>query len=119
MDPDKDFVGDQPGEIDNCPDIYNPDQRDIDRDGIGEACDPHPSSAPVYPGQSPVIQSSKPQDASPDRDHDNIPDNADNCVDKPNADQKDFDHDKKGDVCDNCRKIYNPGQEDADKRRCG
>ena len=24
---------------DNCPDIYNPDQTDIDGDGAGDACD--------------------------------------------------------------------------------
>jgi len=24
---------------DNCPDVYNPDQADYDRDGYGDACD--------------------------------------------------------------------------------
>ena len=28
--------------IDNCPDIYNPDQTDSDSDDIGDACDPFP-----------------------------------------------------------------------------
>jgi hypothetical protein len=119
MDPDKDFVGDRPGEIDNCPDTYNPDQKDIDHDGIGEACDPHPSTAPVYPGQKPLIQSREPEQSFPDRDHDNIPDNPDDCIDIRNADQKDFDRDKKGDACDNCRNVYNPEQVDRDRDRIG
>lgn len=29
---------------------------DIDHDGIGEVCDPHPTHAPVYPGQQPSVQ---------------------------------------------------------------
>ncbi|UCE61218.1 MAG: thrombospondin type 3 repeat-containing protein [Phycisphaerales bacterium] len=36
-DPDADGI---PACRDNCPDQYNPDQRDDDNDGVGEACDP-------------------------------------------------------------------------------
>lgn len=36
--PDRDGDG-IPDHLDNCPDVYNPDQADMDGDGIGDACD--------------------------------------------------------------------------------
>ncbi len=39
-DPDNDRIFDP---ADNCPDVYNPDQRDSDGDGIGDACDETPT----------------------------------------------------------------------------
>ncbi len=37
---DSDVDGDgRSNDFDNCPDVYNPDQADIDNDGIGDLCD--------------------------------------------------------------------------------
>jgi hypothetical protein len=60
---------------DNCRDTFNPDQRDSDRDGLGDACDT-------------------------DNDNDGVADLADNCPFVANADQRDADDDGIGDACD-------------------
>jgi hypothetical protein len=74
--------------IDNCPDIYNPLQEDVDSDSIGDLCDV-------------------------DDDNDGVYDLIDNCYLTPNADQADVDSDYRGDACDNCVYQSNP-REDCD-----
>jgi hypothetical protein len=48
VDSDGDGVND---DLDNCPDVYNPTQRDSDGDGVGDTCDPN---CPDLDGLNPV-----------------------------------------------------------------
>ncbi|MBI5667966.1 MAG: thrombospondin type 3 repeat-containing protein [Chloroflexi bacterium] len=96
--------------VDNCPEVYSPDQTDTDGDGIGNACDPTPNG---------------------DSDSDGVDNAADNCPVIPNTDQLDTDGDRLGDACDptpngdtdgdgvdntldNCAVNANPDQTDTD-----
>ncbi len=78
---------------DNCPDVFNPNQGDLDEDGKGDACDPCPWSAVDCPCRVPIAG---------DRDGDDVGDAEDNCPDNANADQANRDGDDLGDACDFC-----------------
>lgn len=103
-DADSDGVSD---ELDNCPGQYNPNQSDLDNDGLGDVCDN-------------------------DMDEDGIPNNTDNCPSIANPEQTDSDNNGNGDACDgdldgdgianesdNCPSLYNPGQDDIDEDSIG
>jgi hypothetical protein len=72
---------------DNCVFIYNPDQKDSDGDGNGDACD------------SSLVDPASVKDHC-DEDGDGVPDRKDNCPLVCNPDQKDRNKNGVGDICD-------------------
>lgn len=93
--------------LDNCPIAYNPDQADLDSNGVGDLCDP-------------------------DIDGDGLVNDLDNCPFVSNAGQADTDTNGIGDVCDpdidgdgimndldNCPFVANLDQADADSNGVG
>ncbi|MDA9129018.1 thrombospondin type 3 repeat-containing protein [Candidatus Gracilibacteria bacterium] len=78
---------------DNCVNIANSDQTDINQNSIGDVCEF-------------------------DRDSDGVPDEIDNCRNIANPNQEDSDRDSIGNMCDNCN-LYNPSQIDQDNNGVG
>ncbi len=112
-----------PDRLDNCPNITNPDQADMDHDGIGDVCDSDIDGDGVANAQDAF-----PSDAAEwaDTDHDGIGDNTDPDIDGDgianaqdafplNANEwLDGDGDGSGNNGDNCPELANPTQSDVD-----
>ena len=135
---DNDFDGIK-NDVDNCPDVENPDQANQDGDALGDACDEDIDGDGAEDSRDdncPGIKNDDQQDTDKDGvgdacdeddDNDLIKDPKDNCPLVANNLQEDTDEDGVGDACDedddgdevpdttdNCPLVPSPDQVDTD-----
>lgn len=126
-----------PIRADNCLSVSNPDQRDNDTDGLGDACDDDDDNDSVLDELDICPFAADPSQLNTDGDvfgdacdldddNDGALDVDDNCPLLINADQSDVDLDGQGDLCDedddndgvldgddNCPSTFNPDQRNS------